>query len=83
MSGREQIVNEPLTEKPDPYYIFNILLYMNKLDLFFTFFDGFGVSGIPRITTASEASHELMKSYLLVLMTLLHSTTSTVPIARF
>ena len=57
-------MNEPLTEKPDPYYIFNILLYMNKLDLFFTFFDGFGVSGIPRITTASEASQEVVKFLL-------------------
>ena len=60
MTDRERTDDGPLTEKPDPYYILNILLYMNKLDLFFTFFDGFGVSGIPRITTASEASQEVV-----------------------
>jgi hypothetical protein len=43
-----------------------------KLPYFFNFLTNFfGVSGIPRITTASEASHELMKSYLPPLITLL------------
>ena len=46
-----------------------------KSTYYLIFLTRFGVSGIPRITTASEASHELMKSYLLVPNTLLHPNT--------
>ena len=44
---------------------------MNETPLFFHFFDGFGVSGILRITPASEASQERLNSSLLVPISLL------------
>jgi hypothetical protein len=49
---------------------------MNKTALLFNFFDGFGVSGIPRITTASEASQEVVKF-------LLHAPDDPPPVAGY
>jgi len=62
----------PVTEKPDPYYIFNILVYMNKTALFFTFFDQitFSVSVIysPLPLRAKRAMNYLNSYYALSLL---------------
>jgi hypothetical protein len=48
---------------------------MNETALFLQLFDGFGFSGILRITTASEASQERLNSYLFTPMTFLTPNT--------